>query len=249
MALAFVEGKAVTNTSGTATTAAFTNTFALGQLVVVTVDYSTGTNVTTSVTDNATTPNTYTLISAASLGNGSSVYQAVYWAKITTARASPTVTVNYNATSANAVMIVQYFNGFVGTPTLDQPKSTLNATSTTVTSGASSATTQAIELVVGMGSITENKTSTWTLGSGYTNLTSVGSSAALPRAGIAMESKIISSTGAQTATFTISVTDVSVGSVVTFYDAASGIIGKDVGPLNNTFGAIISQAVNRAGNY
>jgi hypothetical protein len=39
MALAFVEGKAVTNATGVATTAAFTNTFAVGQLVVVTINY------------------------------------------------------------------------------------------------------------------------------------------------------------------------------------------------------------------
>lgn len=220
MALSFVEGKTVNNTTGVATTAAFTNTFAVGQLVVVAVNYDGGSNVTTSVTDNATTPNTYTLIPGASKA-GTGIFQAVYYAKITTAKASPTVTVNYTSTSSNAVVTAQYFNGFVSTPTLDESTSSANATSTTVTSGASGVTAQAIELIVGVGSI-GHVTAAFTLGAGYTNLSGQSGSVSLVKSGIGMESLITASTGAQTATFTLNATAVNVGGVVTFYDAASG---------------------------
>lgn len=217
MAIAFIEGQVIDNGTGIATTPAFTNAFAVGQLAVVTIAFDGGANTTTSVTDNATTPNTYTLISGSSVGNGTTMYLATYWAKITTAKASPTVTVNYNSATTNADVCVQYFNGFVGTPTLDQSKSTVNTTSTTVTSGASSATTVAAELVVGAGVYISTAT-TFTLGAGYTNLTANNIAA---RA-VAMESKVVAATGAQTATFTLGATRVNTGAVSTFYDAVGG---------------------------
>jgi hypothetical protein len=217
MALAFVEGKAIDNSTGVATTAAFTNAFAVGQLVVVTIAFDGGANTVTSVTDNASVPNTYNLISGASAGNGSTMYLATYYAIITTAKSSPQVTVNYNSSGTNADVIAQYFNGFTGTPTLDKSQSSVNASSTTCTSGATSATTQATELIVG-GGVHISTTSVFSLGTGYTNLTTNNISA---RA-VAMESKVVSSTGAQTATFTIAAARVNTGAVTTFYDNAGG---------------------------
>jgi hypothetical protein len=217
MSMAFVEGQVIANATGVATTPAFTNTFALGQLVVVTVNFSGGTNPTTSVTDNASTPNTYTLISGASIANGATLYQAVYYAVITTAKASPTVTVNYSSASNNAGVVVQYFNGFVGTPTLDQSGSSANTTSTTVTSGASSGTTQNNELVIGMG-VYHAGTTTFTLGAGYTNLTQLNNST--DTVGVAMESNLVATMNAQTATFTLGTTNVNIGGVLTFYDTS-----------------------------
>lgn len=247
MALAFVEGQSAANGTGVATTPAFTNTFALGQLVVVTIMFDGGANAVTSVVDNASTSNTYTLISGASVGNGTTLYQAVYYAVITHSKASPTVTVNFNSAATNAGAVVQYFNGFVGTPTLDKSHSSLNTTSTTVTSGASTATTYPIELVIGSGTYAGTAT-TFSLGTGYTNLTQLNNSTDTVYA--AMESLLTSTTGAQTATFTLAVTKVNAGGVVTFYDpSAQPPIGKDIGNLNNSLGATIAQAMNRAGTY
>lgn len=212
MALAFVEGKALANVTGTATTAAFTNTFAVGQIVVVAIAYDGGANATTSVTDNATTPNTYTLIAAVSGATGGT-YQAIYWSKITTAKASPTVTVNYNSAATNGNLVVQYFNGFTATPTIDQTKLQANASSTTVTSGASSSTTVAAELVVGIGMYVSTAT-TFTLGAGYTNLTAQNTT----NASVALESKVVAATGAQTATFTLGAARINEGAVLTIYD-------------------------------
>ncbi len=217
MAIAFVEGKPANNITGVATTAAFTNTFAVGQLVVVYIGYDGGADATTSVTDNATTPNTYNAIPLFGVGNGTTMYEQAYYAVVTTAKASPAVTLNFNSAGTNANIIVEYFNGFVGTPTLDQIHSQINASSTTCTSGASPTTTQPTELVVGMG-MHISTTSAFSLGTGYTNL--VQSSVANRQ--VAMESKVVSSTGAQTATFTIAAARVNAGGVATFYDAIPG---------------------------
>lgn len=214
MAIAFVEGKTIDSTTGSATTAAFTNTFAVKQLVVVTIAFDGGSNTVTSITDNASTSNAYVLISNASVGNGTTMYLATYYAVITTAVASAQVTVNYNSTGTNANVAVQYFNGFTTAPTLDQAHAQTNASSTTTTSGATSATAHAAELVVGMG-VHISTTSAFSLGTGYTNLTT-GNVAA--RA-VAMESKVVSSRAAQTATFTIAAARVNAGAVATFYDA------------------------------
>lgn len=214
----FVEGKSVTNAVGVATTAAFTNAFALGQLVVVTVGYSQGANETTSVVDNASTSNTYTVIPSASLANTGNILDlAVYYSVITHAKASPTVTVNFNSSATNASVVVQYFNGFVGTPTLDQAKAASGTGSTSLSSGASSATGHSTELVLGM-AMAGGTAGSFTLGSGYTNLNT-----ALQTSNYAaMESKIVSSTGAQTATFSVGSTANWLCSVATFYDAGAG---------------------------
>lgn len=219
MALVFVEGQVVDDITGVATTPAFTNAFAVGQLVVVTICCDTTANPVTNVTDNATIPNTYTIVTNATVSNATNLCQIVYYSVITTAKASPTVTVVYNSTASNADVAVQYFNGFVGTATLDQAKSQVNASSTTATSGASGTTTQATELVVGMATHISTA-SAFTLGAGYTNLTTNNIAA---RA-VAMESKVVASTGAQTATFTIAAARVNSGGVVTFYDTGGAAV-------------------------
>jgi len=218
MSMGFLEGQVIANATGVATTPAFTNTFALGQLVVVTINYSGGANATTSVVDNASVSNTYTAIPGASVANGATLFQAVYYAVITTAKASPTVTVNYNSASTNAGVVVQYFNGFIGTPTLDQSASSANTTSTTVTSGASGTTAEPTELIIGIGAYHAG-TTTFTLGSGYTNLTQLNSSADTVAA--ALESKLVSFTNTQTATFTLGTTNINIGGVITFYDPSA----------------------------
>jgi hypothetical protein len=217
MALAFVEGQVIDNGTSVATTPAFTNSFAVGQLVVVCIAFDGGANAVTSVVDNAAVSNTYNLISTASVGNGTTMYLATYYSIITTAKASPTVTVNYNSAATNADVCVQYFNGFVGTATLDKSVAQTNASSTTCTSGASAATTQSVELVVGMG-VHISTTSAFTLGAGFTNLTTNNIAA---RA-VAMESLVTASTGAQTANFSIAAARVNAGAVVTFYDNVGG---------------------------
>jgi hypothetical protein len=69
-----------------------------------------------------------------------------------------------------------------------------------------------------MGTYTGTAT-TFTLGSGYTNLTADNVS----NEAVAMESKVVSSTGTQTATFTLGAARVNTGGVVTFYDLSTAV--------------------------
>lgn len=211
----FVEGKVVTNGTGVATTPAFTNAFVAGQLVVVNIIYDGGvTGLTTSVVDSK--GNTYHQVGSFALADSATIAIDAWYAVITTGGAAPTVTVNFNSAATNVNVVVQYFNGFTGTPTLDKAKSQFNTSSTTVTSGASAATIVATELVVGLAGHAAT-VSAFSLGSGYTNLTQ--SSVANMQA--AMESKMVYATGAQTATFTIAAARVNMGGVLTFYDFSS----------------------------
>lgn len=219
MALAFVEGQVIDNGTGVATTPAFTNSFVTGQLVVITACFDGASDTTTSITDNATTHATYIKVTNASglAGGAGTNYKAVYYAVWAATKASPTITVNFNSAATNCNVVVQYFNGFTGTPTLDVSATQANLSSTTVTSPTSSATAQATELVIGSGGYTGTVT-TFSLGSGYTNLTQ---SNVANRAG-AMESKVVSSTGTQVATFTLAVAKANGASVTSFYDAVAG---------------------------
>lgn len=214
MALAFVEGQSVTNITGVATTPAFTNSFAVGQLVVVAMTYSGSIDSTTSVVDNATPSNTYKRISdASSAGAG----QVLYYSVITTAKASPTVTVNFNSAATNIGVVVQYFNGFVDTPYIDRAKRQSNSSSTTVTSGTSPVLNKSVELVVGTGHYLAG-TTTFSLGAGYTNLTQLNDST--NAVAVAMESLVTSSVDALAATFTLGAANANFGAILTFTDGA-----------------------------
>lgn len=214
MALAFVEGQSVTDIAGVATTPAFTNSFAVGQLVVVAMTYSGTIDATTSVVDNATPSNTYTKIDGATLASQG---QVMYYSVITTAKASPTVTVNFNSTSTNIGVVVQYFNGFVDTPYIDRAVRKTNSSSTTVTSGTSPVLNKTVELVVGTGHYLAG-TTTFTLGAGYTNLTQLNNST--NGVAVAMESLVTSSVDALAATFTLGAANPNSGGLVAFADGA-----------------------------
>lgn len=178
----------------------------VGQLIIVTVsDSSGGTSATTAVTDNK--GNTYTKISQRAASDTVTVFSCV----VATGGSSFTITVT--STAGNVTTCAQEFDGFTGTPTLDQ-QATNRAFSNTNPTVTSAGTTVANELVVGSFSSADTTTAV-TLGAGYSSLVNkVGTNT---QSG--MESKIISSTGAQTAT------DGSThgnwtASIVTFYDQA-----------------------------
>lgn len=239
MAIAFLEGQVANATASPVATPAFTNALAVGQLVVVYVTYDAGlAALTTSVTDSK--GNTYINVpSFYALDATNNMAIDCWYAVVTTGHtgAAPTVSVAFNAVSANANIVVQVFNGFVGTPTFDKKNTSVNASSTTATSGASAATTVAAELVVG-GAVHTGTVSAYSLGAGYTNLTQ--SSVANRQA--AMESKVVAATGAQTATFTIALARANIGGVATFYDLVASAFRARPNPIPR-------QAVNRAGTY
>jgi hypothetical protein len=217
MAMAFVQGTSVSGAAGTTPQAlpALASAVAVGDLIVVLAGGDGGaTGLATSVTDSL--GNTYTRVPSFDIANsGGTLNLDAFYARVTVAGSSNVITLAFNSASENCVVVAQHFNGFTGTVTLDKSARSSNVSSTTVTSGATAATTQAAELVVGL-AIHASTVSAYTLGSGYTNLTQVS----IANRQAAMESKVVAATGAQTATFTIAAARVNIGGVLTFYDAA-----------------------------
>lgn len=215
MSIAFVQGVSVNGSSGSSPQAAptFGTAIAVGDLIVVLAGGDGGvTGAATSVTDSK--GNTYTRVPSFDIANGGGTLNLdAFYSRVTTAGSGNIVTLTFNSGVENCVLVVQHFNGFTGTATLDVKNRSSNASSTTITSGATATTATAIELVVGLG-IHDSTVSAISLGSGYTNLTTVSIAARQA----AMESKITSSTGAQTATFTIAAARVNIGGVLTFQD-------------------------------
>lgn len=214
MAIAFAEGQVKDSGVSPATTAAFTASIGTGQLLVVYAGSDIDTlGQITGVTDSK--GNTWHQVPGMNIIRAGSVIALDAWYCVpTTGGTGFTVSVAFNDASANCNIVVQYFNGFTGTPTLDQVKSQSNASSTTCTSGTSAATTQAVEVIIG-GGIHATTTSAFSLGAGYTNLTQ----SSVANRQVAMESKVVAATGTQVATFTIAAARANLGGVATFYDA------------------------------
>lgn len=160
-----------------------TTTGNLGILIIAT---NTGGITYSSVTDGT---NTYTLV-----GNVNS--QACYYCANITGVTSPTISFN-SSSSVKYSIIFREYTGVQTSSPLD--KSTQQSQSgTSFTSGASAATTNATDLVIGWMGV--EAAGTITIGSGYSNLATIsntGNSMA-----VAIEDKSVSSTGTQTATFT-----------------------------------------------
>lgn len=215
MALAWVSTGTASNTTGVATTTSLGTTVA-GQLIVVGYadDSATGTTFT-SMTDNAAPANTYTAADSFRLN---SVTYRMFWARLVTGAAAHTVTANWStAASGRATVVAQYFNGFTGTPTIDQATGgtgTGTSANTGITTGA---TTHAAEIVV-VGAAHDATISAFTLGAGYTNLGTVS----VANAQNAMESKVIAATGTQTGVLTIAASRNWGSSIATFYDNTGG---------------------------
>ena len=215
MAIAFVQSLTAIGDPGTGTytSAAFGSSTTSGNLIVVTVSDDGGiANGITSVTDSKS--NTYVKVPNEFPGAAT---VSMWYAKNITGGASHTITVNYDDTITFAsTCVAQEFSGIDTTAPLDVYASTA-ATSTSPTSGATSSTTLADELVVGGLAFTA-ATTTVTLGSGYTNLGTTHQT----NAGVGMESKIVSGTGAQTATFTLGASRSWSCAVATFKAATAG---------------------------
>lgn len=216
MALAFVQGLVKDSGSSPATTAAFTGTIAAGQLLVVFGGMDGGaTGDMTGVTDNK--GNTWTHVTGMDIANtGGTLALDAWYCVPTTGGTGFTVSVAFNDGATNLNAVVQYFNGFTGTPTLDTFQHSSNASSTTCTSGTTSVILNSNELIVGAG-VHASTASAWTLGATYTNLTQSNVSAR----SVAMESKVVALAAAETATFTIAAARVNIGGIVTFQDVAS----------------------------
>jgi hypothetical protein len=211
VALAFRQGVTANNTTGTATTGAFASSPTVGQLIVLSIADDSGDTVTVgSVTDSAS--NTWHRIWA--VGSTASLQQ---WYCIPTATtASFTITAHWDTTATGRVTVVaQEFSGFTGTPTVDIVGTPQGATNTAPTSLAYTPA-QANEIIIGSANHAST-TSAFSLGSGYSNLTTVNAA----NAAVAQESKVITSIASQQAVFAIAASRAWVCNIISFYDATS----------------------------
>lgn len=213
MAIAFVAGATASDATGVATTGSL-GTVAVGQLVVVTVtDDSAGTTTQGVPTDNA--GNTYTRVGALILNT---ITVGLYYSKITVGNAALAVKDTWStAAASNLSMAAQYFNGFTGTPTLDQSTTTGTGSSTAATPATTSATVNANELVV-IGAGFGGATTTQTLGTGYTNLSAIN----FANASSGQESKVVAATGTQTGVITLGASRAWGAAIATFQDVTGG---------------------------
>lgn len=218
MAIAFVQGNSVNGSAGTSPQAlpAYATSVAVGDLIVLLAGGDGGQlGNATSVSDSL--GNTYTHVPSFDINNtGGTLNLDAFYSVVSHAGASNVISLVFNSANENCVMVSQHFNGFTGTATLDKTQHSSNATSTTITSGTTATLTTATELVVGLG-IHDSTVSAISLGTGYTNLTTVSIAARQA----AMESKLVAATTAVSATFTIAATRINIGGVLTFMDVAN----------------------------
>ena len=208
--MAFVKSTTGNTTSSPTTTTAFTGSTTSGNLIVVTTSDDSGTTANgITVTDSK--GNAYSKVIHAA--NASTL--SMWYAANITGGASHTVTATWDEAATGRVTVIaeEHDGGFT---TLDKSTSAAGS-STTPSSGATAATTVASETVVGGVSYGGTAT-TVSLGATYSNLGTVS----VADAGSGQESKTVSATGAQTATFGLAASRAWVCGVLTFSGAASG---------------------------
>lgn len=216
MALAYVQAQTGNSGASPAASAPFSSSTTTGNLIVVVIGMDGGNtgDVTNVVGSDGTA---FTKVTAFDTANGAGTLAIDMWyGQIVTGGSSFQATVTFVDTHTNATFVVQEFSGFTGVATPDQT-ATSTGTSTSPSSGATGTTATANELVVG-GAVHASTASNFSAGSGFSDLTQ----RSVANRQTAMESKVVSSTGSQTATFTIAASKAWICGVTTFYDYTGG---------------------------
>lgn len=211
MALTRVGVHTGTNTTfaSTVTTASWTSTSGNMLIAIAEADVVNANGIT--VTDSK--GNTWNRVVSTALA---ATFDLEVWVAYNiTGGATHTVTATDNGGGVDSLLIVEEWSGAALSAAADKSAAATGTTSTALNSGASAATTQADEVVIGAGVASGNVT--MTAGAGYTNLTKVNTTFST----LAFESKIVSATGAQTATMTSGTAGSWVCQVATFKQAAA----------------------------
>jgi hypothetical protein len=217
MAAVFIQSAvAANNGNPTSIAVTFTNKVQKGNFIfiAIAVDVTTA-NPVASIRDNL--GNVYTKI--ASTASAASTLDRWYTKNI---RGGKAITITATATSPATPdwnIIVREYSGVDINNPLDK-SAVATGSSTTPSSGASAATTTENEVVIGSNASDNGTDQTYTLGAGYSNLVSKTDVVTFTDEGT--EDKIISATGAQTATFTLGTSAGWVCAVDTFRAASTG---------------------------
>jgi len=199
MAIAFV--KSAQNTVAASTTVAVTLSVTTGNLIVLCVSADNFVTIS-GVSDGV---NTYT--SGLDVTKGADPGR--FWHTVATTTASITITATVSS-SAFIGLIVQEFSGHTSW-VIDKTASN-SSSGSSLTSGNTATTTVADELIVGI-ALWGTSGGAATLGAGYSNLASITSGGVYS----ALESKVVSSVGIQSAELTVSASPSYTMGCVTIY--------------------------------
>lgn len=221
MAITIVQHKS-TAASTASVALAFTSNVTAGNLIVACASLYAGDTLNTPTDSQG---NTYTLAVAKNPGTSGTPSQTNIYYAVAGSSGTLTVTATQNATDCLHLHLYEVS----GVNTLDKTGSNYQSTPTTAaTVSTSAATTQANECVIAFFA-SNNTSGTWTAGSGYSNLESTPNSGSGTSA--ATEDKIVSATGTQTATATLSSSDVITSAIATFYQSGGSTVKQYIALL------------------
>jgi len=181
-----------TTFSSSVTTESWTSTSGNALIAIVEADVVAQNGVT--VTDNK--GNTWNRVISTALA---ATFDLEVWVALNiTGGAGHTVTATDNGGGVDSLIMVEEWSGIASASAVDKFVGATGINSSAANSGATATTTQADELVIGAVSASGNRT--FTEGAGYSN----GNKVNTTFSSLFFESKIVSATGAQTATATIS---------------------------------------------
>lgn len=221
-ATTFVKGK-ITVVGGTTCNEAFTTSTTAGDALILWVHWGSGTATTTAPTDDA--GNTWTKLTNIKNSN-----QAEAW-YVQNAAATLNVTTTFSASISKVCSFLD-FTGAALTSLIDAT-STDKATSTS--GSASSTTTNANDMLIGL--FAANSQETWTVSSDYVSSTSNGNTLS-----DLTEYRYVTSTATYTATTTLSTSTTWMSTFVSIKDATGGANTSQIvttGPTIIRTGAII----------
>lgn len=229
MAITFVQHASGGYISSSSQTTGIGSSVATGNNIIVCVatTQATGNTVVTvaSVTDNK--GNLYSkAISASNTGPPIPVGAEIWYAENVTG-GSVTVTTNLSAISTDTTVDIEEWSGLT-TGSLDQTISSYTSSGTSLSTGTSGATTTASELVIAyFGSDWISVSGTASAGSGYSNLfNTFGGYSSFS----VIESKVVSATGAQSASVSLTKSALSMGVLATFKGGSSPVVSPGNAP-------------------
>lgn len=207
MAIAFVQSNQALNaTSVTSQAVSFTGNTTSGNMIIVAIGTATsGTSSVTSITDSQ--GNTYQR--AIRQANSTTSMVEIWYAMNIVGGTTPTVTATL--ASMRPAMAIYEFSGLALSAALDQTLGANISSSTAYSVGPTGSTANANELV--FAAAHANSSSSFSVGSGYSNLRTQGASTV---GTLGCESKIVSATGTQTAAETLAAASSGTMAIATF---------------------------------
>jgi hypothetical protein len=201
-----VQSRGVDSGSGTSATLAFTSNTVAGNILIVTARIGSPTGQNPSVSDSQS--NTYT---RQNYGEDTASNGLGVWTAVTSAGGANTVTLT-NATSATRRWIIAEYSSNGETISVDQVAA--NTGNSTALDSGSVTTVNASELLIGAGEI--NNTATFTAGTSFTVRQEISQK-------IALEDRVVSSTGSYSASMTLSSSGIWRSVIVTLKSAGAGV--------------------------